>query len=164
MGEVIPFPVPAAAPAAQPRSDVQPATEPRPEPQPVSQSPAEPRPASRPVRRREPAGQEPSGPEPLWRDVVGEELRAARAEREERIADVAERAGMSPQYLSEVERGRKDPSSEMLAAVAGALGLTVHELSRRIARRYAVIAVAPPVRSRPSLPTSPPQQPLCLAA
>ena len=32
------------------------------------------------------------------------------------------RAGISPQYLSEVERGRKDPSSEVLAAISGALG------------------------------------------
>ncbi len=94
--------------------------------------------------------QQPAGPEPLWRKVVGEQLRAERTDRGERIADVAERAGMSPQYLSEIERGRKDPSSEMLAAVAGALGLTLQELSRRVARRYDVIAVSP--------------QPLCLAA
>jgi len=101
-----------------------------------------------------------AGPEPLWRKVVGEQLRAERNDRGERIADVAERAGMSPQYLSEIERGRKDPSSEMLAAVAGALGLTLRELSRRVARRYDVIAVSPSVRPRGVQPTGP----LCLAA
>jgi hypothetical protein len=72
--------------------------------------------------------------EPLWRELVGEELRAVRHDRGERLVDVAERAGVSPQYLSEVERGLKDPSSEMLAAVAGSLGLTVRQLTVRAAR------------------------------
>lgn len=58
-------------------------------------------------------------PEPLWREVLGARLRALRAERAETLAETAERAGISPQYLSEVERGRKEPSSEMIAALAG---------------------------------------------
>jgi transcriptional regulator with XRE-family HTH domain len=69
--------------------------------------------------------------EPLWREALGEQLREERSRRAERIADVASRAGVSPQYLSELERGRKDPSSEILSAVSGALGLSVHELTRR---------------------------------
>ncbi len=81
--------------------------------------------------------------EPLWRDVVGRQLRAERHERGERISDVAERAGVSPQYLSELERGRKDASSEMLAAVSGALGLSVLDLTRR-AGRYLPGAAAGP--------------------
>ncbi len=76
-------------------------------------------------------------PEPLWREAVGDQLRLERCEREERIADVAARAGVSPQYLSELERGRKDPSSEVLSAVSGALGLTVRELTRRAGSRLA---------------------------
>ena len=72
--------------------------------------------------------------EPLWRELLGHELRRTRQDRSERLVDVAERAGVSPQYLSEVERGLKDPSSEMLAAVAGALDLTVRELSTIAAR------------------------------
>lgn len=74
-------------------------------------------------------------PEPLWREAVGEQLRAERTRRQERIADVAARAGVSPQYLSELERGRKDPSSEVLSAVSGALGLTVLTLAERSAQR-----------------------------
>jgi transcriptional regulator with XRE-family HTH domain len=66
--------------------------------------------------------------EPLWREVLGSRLRALRTDRGETLAQTAERAGLSPQYLSEVERGRKEPSSEMIAALAGALGLTVAEL------------------------------------
>lgn len=66
--------------------------------------------------------------EPLWREVLGSRLRALRTDRGETLAQTAERAGLSPQYLSEVERGRKEPSSEMIAALAGALDLTVAEL------------------------------------
>jgi transcriptional regulator with XRE-family HTH domain len=67
-------------------------------------------------------------PEPLWRDVLGRSLRAAREEQGGRLVDVAERAGISPQYLSEIERGRKEPSSEMIAAVTGALGVDLADL------------------------------------
>jgi transcriptional regulator with XRE-family HTH domain len=70
-------------------------------------------------------------PEPLWREVVGRQLRDERRARDQRIVDVADRAGVSPQYLSELERGLKDPSSEVLSAVSGALGLTVLDLTRR---------------------------------
>jgi transcriptional regulator with XRE-family HTH domain len=66
--------------------------------------------------------------EPLWREVLGSRLRTLRTDRGETLAQTAERAGISPQYLSEVERGRKEPSSEMIAALAGALDLTVAEL------------------------------------
>lgn len=63
-----------------------------------------------------------TGPEPLWREVLGAQLRARRRHRGERLADVADRAGVSPQYLSEIERGRKEPSSEMIGAIGRALG------------------------------------------
>jgi len=72
-------------------------------------------------------------PEPLWRDVLGEKLRAARTGRGETLTETAERAGISPQYLSEIERGRKEPSSEMIAAVAGALGTSLSELAGDVA-------------------------------
>jgi len=66
--------------------------------------------------------------EPLWREVLGSRLRALRTDRDETLAQTADRAGISPQYLSEVERGRKEPSSEMIAALAGALGVSVADL------------------------------------
>ena len=86
---------------------------------------------------RTPEKPEPAPTEPLWRELVGRELRTERQERGERLSDVAERAGVSTQYLSEVERGLKDPSSEILSAVAGALDLTVRQLSVRVARSSA---------------------------
>lgn len=76
-----------------------------------------PRRASAPVR------------EPLWRHVLGDQFRSLRHERRETLVETAGRAGVSPQYLSEVERGIKEPSSEMIAAVAGALGVTLVDLT-----------------------------------
>src|ERR1700689_3980637 len=67
--------------------------------------------------------------EPLWREVLGSRLRELRTDRDETLAQTAERAGISPQYLSEVERGRKEPSSEMIAALAGALDTTLPDLT-----------------------------------
>jgi transcriptional regulator with XRE-family HTH domain len=73
------------------------------------------------------------GPEPLWREVLGRSLRTIREEQGGRLVDIAERAGISPQYLSEIERGRKEPSSEMIAAVTGALGVDLADLLAGIA-------------------------------
>lgn len=81
-------------------------------------------------------------PEPLWRELVGRELHRERTDRGERLVDVAERAGVSMQYLSEVERGLKDPSSEMLQAIAGALELSLRELATRVARPQALALAA----------------------
>ncbi|WP_114905535.1 helix-turn-helix domain-containing protein [Ornithinimicrobium murale] len=75
---------------------------------------------------------------PLWREALGRQLRGEREFRGERIADVAGRAGLSPQYLSELERGKKDPSSEMLEALAGALDLSVLDLTRRASAQLTV--------------------------
>jgi len=74
-------------------------------------------------------------PEPLWREAVGRELREERRTAERTLADVASDAGVSTQYLSEVERGLKEPSSEVLGAVAGALGLRLVDLTSRVSRR-----------------------------
>ena len=75
-----------------------------------------------------PRALEPRPLEPLWREMLGSRLRALRAERSETLAQTAERAGISPQYLSEIERGRKEASSEMIAALAGALDVSVADL------------------------------------
>ena len=75
----------------------------------------------------------PSAPEPLWREVLGQRLRALRLDQRETLAETAGRAGISPQYLSEIERGRKEPSSEMIAALTGALGTTLTVLTEQVA-------------------------------
>jgi transcriptional regulator with XRE-family HTH domain len=102
--------------------------------------------------RREPQPQAPSPElparerpvqEPLWREVLGRRLRALRRDRDETLAETAARAGLSPQYLSEIERGRKEPSSEMIAALAGALDTTLITLTEQVAgdlRRHQALA------------------------
>ncbi|MGC5173331.1 helix-turn-helix domain-containing protein [Microbacterium sp. DT81.1] len=79
--------------------------------------------------------------DPLWRHVLGEHLRRFRHERGETLTETADRAGVSPQYLSEMERGLKEPSSEMVAAVLGALGITLLDLT---------VAVADDLRAAPA--------------
>jgi transcriptional regulator with XRE-family HTH domain len=81
------------------------------------------------IRRRR-----PEKPERLWREVLGARVRELRRERRLTLVQTSRRAGISPQYLSEVERGLKDPSSEIVAAIAGALEITVLELTTQIVR------------------------------
>jgi transcriptional regulator with XRE-family HTH domain len=85
---------------------------------------------------REPVPAAPA-PEPLWREAVGRELREERTRAGRTLSDVAETSGVSLQYLSEIERGLKEPSSEILGAVAGALGLRLVDLTARVTRTLA---------------------------
>src|SRR6478752_7996340 len=94
-------------------------------------------PQREPEREREPQPeprpQERHTQEPLWREVLGRRLRVLRQEQQETLSETAARAGISPQYLSEIERGRKEPSSEMIAALVGALGTTLIDLTEHVA-------------------------------
>lgn len=68
-----------------------------------------------PLRRPEDA------PEPLVRDGMGKVLRRLRQDQGRTLDDVASEARVSTPYLSEIERGRKEASSEVLSALCGAL-------------------------------------------
>jgi transcriptional regulator with XRE-family HTH domain len=57
----------------------------------------------------------------LLREVIGDVLRRARTEQGRTLREVSDSARVSLGYLSEVERGRKEPSSELLSAICGAL-------------------------------------------
>lgn len=70
--------------------------------------------------------------------MLGESLRERRTDSGETLNEVAVRAGVSPQYLSEIERGLKEPSSEIIAAVGGALGITLLDLTLDVARSLAM--------------------------
>jgi transcriptional regulator with XRE-family HTH domain len=71
---------------------------------------------------------------PLLRTMVGDVLRRTRLEQRRTLADVASSARISMQYLSELERGRKEASSEILAALCGALRLDLSELLAAVGR------------------------------
>jgi transcriptional regulator with XRE-family HTH domain len=64
----------------------------------------------------------------LLRGVIGTALRRARTGRGKTLKEIAAAARVSVQYLSEVERGRKEASSEVLAAICAALGWTIVDL------------------------------------
>ncbi len=90
---------------------------------------------------QQPPAHQPPPQEPLWREVLGHRLRALRLDQGETLIQTAGRAGISPQYLSEIERGRKEPSSEMIAALAGALDTTLIGLTEQVAddlRQYPI--------------------------
>ncbi|MFJ9208657.1 helix-turn-helix domain-containing protein [Streptomyces sp. NPDC102264] len=108
--------------------------------------------------------------EPLWRHLVGDVLRRERLAQERTLKDVAEAARISMPYLSELERGRKEASSEVLAAAARALGLGLADLlalshgeltrlggthPRRAQPRPTRIGPAPLGQERPGLPGRP---------
>ncbi|WP_369243984.1 helix-turn-helix domain-containing protein [Streptomyces sp. R41] len=106
---------------------LRPAATPRPAPARAdapARAPQRPRPVLAP-RQTPPA---PAGKEPLWRDLVGDVLRRERLAQERTLKDVADAARISMPYLSELERGRKEASSEVLAAAARALGLGLTDL------------------------------------
>lgn len=93
-----------------------------------------------PTRARHDA--EDRAPQPKLRDVIGEVLREERHEQGRTLADVAEAAAVSLQYLSEVERGTKDVSSDLLDAVHTALGLDLATVLERANQRLAVRSLA----------------------
>ncbi|MBQ1072771.1 helix-turn-helix transcriptional regulator [Micromonospora sp. C31] len=64
----------------------------------------------------------------LLRRVIGGVLRRLRLRQGRTLREVAEAAGVSVPYLSEVERGRKEASSEVLAAICRALGIRLSDL------------------------------------
>lgn len=57
----------------------------------------------------------------LLREVIGDVLRRARIDQGRTLREVSDAARVSLGYLSEVERGRKEASSELLGAICGAL-------------------------------------------
>jgi len=73
-------------------------------------------------------------PRPLLRTILGDVLRRTRREQRRTLADVARVARVSMPYLSEVERGRKEASSEVLAAICDSLGIDLAELLAEVGR------------------------------
>ena len=93
----------------------------------------------------------------VLRDVLGAELRRRRIQQGRTLLDVSSAARVSLGYLSEVERGRKEVSSECLAAICAALGLQISGLLASLAADVAVL-------ERPTLVSLPAHQPDSAAA
>lgn len=92
--------------------------------------------AARATRKPRPLEPHSATPGPrLLRQVYGDVLRDERRDQDRTLDDVARAVGMSKQYLSEIERGRKEPSSEILRSVCDALNLPMEQLLARGIRR-----------------------------
>ncbi|MDA3018117.1 MAG: helix-turn-helix transcriptional regulator [Actinomycetota bacterium] len=78
----------------------------------------------------------------LLREAVGSSLRAARAEQSRTLRDVAREARVSLGYLSEVERGQKEASSELLNSICEALGLQLSALMSDVTSQIASSEIA----------------------
>lgn len=82
----------------------------------------------------------PSGPQrsrPLLRAALGDVLRRTRLAQGRTLDEVARVARVSMPYLSELERGRKEASSEVLAAICDALRLDLSDLLAEVGRQLA---------------------------
>jgi transcriptional regulator with XRE-family HTH domain len=75
----------------------------------------------------------------LLREAIGDRLRHARTNQQRTLREVSRTARVSLGYLSEVERGRKEASSELLAAICEALDLPLSELLHRVATDVGVV-------------------------
>lgn len=87
--------------------------------------------------QRDPAAR--TVPPRLWREALGRVLRIRRTELGLTLAEVSARSGVSTQYLSEIERGLKDPSSEVIEAIAAVLGLALPQVLVLAADRKSVV-------------------------
>jgi len=75
----------------------------------------------------------------LVRQEIGDVLRDFRLQKGRTLRQVASKASVALGYLSEVERGQKEASSEILASVADALGTPISVIMREVGDRLAVV-------------------------
>jgi transcriptional regulator with XRE-family HTH domain len=78
----------------------------------------------------------------ILRRVVGEQLRRLRQDQGRTLRDVSSAARVSLGYLSEIERGQKEPSSELLAAICTALDVPLSVLLRSVSDEVAAVESA----------------------
>jgi transcriptional regulator with XRE-family HTH domain len=101
----------------------------------------------------------------LLRQVIGDALRARRQGQHRTLREVSSAANVSLGYLSEIERGQKEASSELLAAICDALGARLSELLREVSDTVEIAEGLPTVlvprqerpanRTRPAQPARP---------
>jgi transcriptional regulator with XRE-family HTH domain len=75
----------------------------------------------------------------LVRREIGDVLRELRLQKRHTLRQVAGRASVALGYLSEIERGQKEASSEILLAIAEALDVPISQIMREVSDRLAVV-------------------------
>ena len=91
---------------------------------------------------------------PEFYEALGRTIQVLRTDQSLDRKDLADRSGISYSYLAAIENGKKPPSSKVLFAIAGALGLLSHELlasvETRFRRQHQPAAAAAPRFAAPS--------------
>jgi transcriptional regulator with XRE-family HTH domain len=88
----------------------------------------------------------------LLRRVIGDALRARRQAQHRTLREVSTAANVSLGYLSEIERGQKEASSELLASICEALGAALSEVLRDVSEQLATSEVPAPAPAAESAP------------
>jgi len=91
----------------------------------------------------------------VLRQHLGDELRRQRQRQALTLRQVSASARVSLGYLSEVERGQKEASSELLAAICGALNVPLSQLLRQVSDDISLAELA----ATPVVPVDPPDGP-----
>ena len=81
----------------------------------------------------------------VLRKVMGERLRKQRLSQKRSLRDISKNAKVSLGYLSEVERGQKEASSELLGAICGALNLTLSKFMFEVTKAVVEIEQHPQI-------------------
>ncbi|MEU4033609.1 helix-turn-helix transcriptional regulator [Streptomyces collinus] len=88
----------------------------------------------------------------LLRRLLGDVLRRQRQRQGRTLREVSSSARVSLGYLSEVERGQKEASSELLSAICDALDVRMSELMREVSDELALAELAQSARATESVP------------
>jgi transcriptional regulator with XRE-family HTH domain len=92
----------------------------------------------------------------LLRQMLGDALRRVRVRQGRTLREVSASARVSLGYLSEVERGQKEASSELLASICGALGAPLSQVLREVSDSFALAELqSEPALSAPVEPALP---------
>jgi transcriptional regulator with XRE-family HTH domain len=83
----------------------------------------------------------------ILRRVIGEELRRRRQDQGRTLRDVSASARVSLGYLSEIERGQKEASSELLAAICSALDVPLSSLLSSVSDEVAALEASAMLRA-----------------
>ncbi|MCU1692069.1 MAG: transcriptional regulator, family [Frankiales bacterium] len=79
----------------------------------------------------------------VLRTLLGDALRETRLRQQRTLREVSSAARVSLGYLSEVERGQKEASSELLASICRALGVRLSDVLREVSETLSVIEPEP---------------------
>lgn len=91
----------------------------------------------------------------VLRALLGDALRETRQRQQRTLREVSEVAKVSLGYLSEVERGQKEASSELLASICHALGIRLSDVLRRVSDELALVEPVPlPVQVPAAAPSA----------